>query len=333
MVTTQRLRLGLPHPDSPGEQALHRIQRDEDRLPDYRFNLRIAGHIVDLSHWHAKVAIEIDGYRWHDANPEQAARDKARDRDLQDEGWMIRRYTSSEVVRDPRAIADELEDVTRKRLADLDERRRLEHAQREQAKANDPRVQLYRYVRRIGLYFDKTEGPGAGADVVKRINRTLARDFGPASKRSADQQQQALDWIDTRWTKIRAEHDIPLSALPDWNDIVEQDEDVETAAELLAVELGAEAVQPLEPEPCIECGQPGCRMMGDTPDDPRGPWCRLHWPHRLVDVSKPWATPRCKYGCPGVAAFYLAPNGNRLGPYCAEHRPPRAAFPVSAKIK
>jgi very-short-patch-repair endonuclease len=54
------------------------------------------------------VAVECDGHDFHEKTKEQAARDKARDRDLQMRGIQVFRYTGSEIWRDARACADEI---------------------------------------------------------------------------------------------------------------------------------------------------------------------------------------------------------------------------------
>lgn len=52
-----------------------------------------------------KIAVECDGHYWHDRKPEQAARDKARDRELAAQGWTVLRFTGSEINSDPHACA------------------------------------------------------------------------------------------------------------------------------------------------------------------------------------------------------------------------------------
>jgi very-short-patch-repair endonuclease len=58
-----------------------------------------------------KIAVEIDGHDWHERTKEQARRDKSRDRELQAEGWMVLRYTGSEVWADPIKCVRELEKI------------------------------------------------------------------------------------------------------------------------------------------------------------------------------------------------------------------------------
>jgi very-short-patch-repair endonuclease len=48
-----------------------------------------------------RLVVEVDGHEFHEKTKEQAARDKRRDRDLQQEGWSVFHFTGSEVWRDP----------------------------------------------------------------------------------------------------------------------------------------------------------------------------------------------------------------------------------------
>jgi len=53
------------------------------------------------------VVIEVDGHDFHERTKEQAQRDKARDRELQDRGFRVFRFTGSEVWRDPFSCAQD----------------------------------------------------------------------------------------------------------------------------------------------------------------------------------------------------------------------------------
>lgn len=52
-----------------------------------------------------RVAIECDGNDWHHLTPEQAERDKARDRALTADGWTPVRFTGRDIVRNPEKCA------------------------------------------------------------------------------------------------------------------------------------------------------------------------------------------------------------------------------------
>lgn len=57
-----------------------------------------------------KLAIELDGHDFHERTKEQARRDKARDRALTKRGWVVIRYTGSEVYGDSETIYNELDE-------------------------------------------------------------------------------------------------------------------------------------------------------------------------------------------------------------------------------
>ncbi len=48
-----------------------------------------------------KLVVELDGHNFHERTKEQAQRDKARDRQMQSEGWTIFRFTGSELWKSP----------------------------------------------------------------------------------------------------------------------------------------------------------------------------------------------------------------------------------------
>lgn len=52
------------------------------------------------------IVVECDGHEFHDRTPQQAARDKSRDRDLQVAGYKVLRFTGSEIWKDAFACAD-----------------------------------------------------------------------------------------------------------------------------------------------------------------------------------------------------------------------------------
>jgi very-short-patch-repair endonuclease len=57
------------------------------------------------------VAIEIDGHDYHERTKAQARHDRRRDRWLAQHGWLVLRYTGSEVFRDPDRLVRELVDT------------------------------------------------------------------------------------------------------------------------------------------------------------------------------------------------------------------------------
>jgi len=55
-----------------------------------------------------KIAIECDGHDFHERTKEQAANDRSRDRALQLDGWMVLRFTGSEIYRSASACAAQI---------------------------------------------------------------------------------------------------------------------------------------------------------------------------------------------------------------------------------
>lgn len=54
-----------------------------------------------------KIDIECDGHAYHERTKEQAAHDRKRDRALTAAGWLVCRFTGSEIYRDAAACARE----------------------------------------------------------------------------------------------------------------------------------------------------------------------------------------------------------------------------------
>ena len=53
------------------------------------------------SYSNKKLIVECDGHQFHERTKEQAERDRSRDREAQAEGYLILRFTGSELYRDP----------------------------------------------------------------------------------------------------------------------------------------------------------------------------------------------------------------------------------------
>lgn len=58
-----------------------------------------------------KIAVECDGHDFHERTKEQASRDKNRDRVLASLGFHVLRFTGSEIWRDARACAEQIERI------------------------------------------------------------------------------------------------------------------------------------------------------------------------------------------------------------------------------
>jgi len=75
----------------------------------YRLDLAVVGVVTDpVSREEVGrvfVAVECDGHEFHEKTKEQAQHDKARDRRLQELGWLVARFTGSEILRAPEQAA------------------------------------------------------------------------------------------------------------------------------------------------------------------------------------------------------------------------------------
>lgn len=63
-----------------------------------------------------RMVVECDGHDYHERTKEQAAHDKARDRFMTSQGYVVFRFTGSEIHRDARKCADEIRDFILKGL-------------------------------------------------------------------------------------------------------------------------------------------------------------------------------------------------------------------------
>jgi very-short-patch-repair endonuclease len=72
-----------------------------------------------------RLVVECDGHPYHERTKEQAARDRSRDRELQGLGYVIFRFTGSEIVRNPYGCVQQVQDhLTKFRDAIIDKRER-----------------------------------------------------------------------------------------------------------------------------------------------------------------------------------------------------------------
>lgn len=73
----------------------------------------------------AGIVVECDGHEFHEKTKQQAARDKARDRAIQAEGYRVFRFTGSELWRNPIACASEVLEFAHSRSIDAQHSRWL----------------------------------------------------------------------------------------------------------------------------------------------------------------------------------------------------------------
>jgi very-short-patch-repair endonuclease len=73
--------------------------KDDNGKVKYRIDFAIFYPRTDEGLDKIKIAIECDGHDFHEKTKEQAQRDKEKDRFLQSKGWLIARFTGSEIYR------------------------------------------------------------------------------------------------------------------------------------------------------------------------------------------------------------------------------------------
>lgn len=69
-----------------------------------------------------RIAIECDGHDFHERTPEQAERDRSRDRALTLDGWTVLRFTGREIYRSAIQVVDAVEKAIVKLSPAIEER-------------------------------------------------------------------------------------------------------------------------------------------------------------------------------------------------------------------
>lgn len=77
----------------------------------YRLDFLVECIMSDKEHL---IAIECDGHDFHEKTKDQAARDKARERNLMIEGYTVVRFTGSEIWRNPVKCSSEIINIVQK---------------------------------------------------------------------------------------------------------------------------------------------------------------------------------------------------------------------------
>jgi very-short-patch-repair endonuclease len=91
--------------DSELEQAMARLLSTHD-LPPARFHARILGFEVDFAIVPERVVLECDGWTSHGLDRAQFERDRRRDAALVAGGWVVLRFTWTQIIRRPTWVAD-----------------------------------------------------------------------------------------------------------------------------------------------------------------------------------------------------------------------------------
>lgn len=83
----------------------------QQKIGKYTVDFVIIYHPIHDPSPQKKIVVECDGHDFHEKTKEQAAKDKQRDRFLAKEGYMVLRYSGSEIVRDRRKIFNDIEEI------------------------------------------------------------------------------------------------------------------------------------------------------------------------------------------------------------------------------
>jgi very-short-patch-repair endonuclease len=94
------------------DDRLTLLVRPQAHVLDYRVDFLI--HALDHSvypdiKWR-RLVVECDGHNFHERTKEQAAKDRARDRDLSQHDFDVFRFTGSEIWKDPMGCANQVDD-------------------------------------------------------------------------------------------------------------------------------------------------------------------------------------------------------------------------------
>lgn len=68
-----------------------------------------ADFLIEDTDCNVKAVVECDGHDFHERTKEQARKDRSRDRDMQAQGYLVLRYTGSEIWRDPWSCVEDIE--------------------------------------------------------------------------------------------------------------------------------------------------------------------------------------------------------------------------------
>jgi very-short-patch-repair endonuclease len=76
-------------------------------IPEPEVNSRLAGYEVDMLWRSQRLAVEVDGYGFHQ-NRQEFEKDRARDADLTLAGFRVLRFTDRKILYEPEFVASRL---------------------------------------------------------------------------------------------------------------------------------------------------------------------------------------------------------------------------------
>jgi very-short-patch-repair endonuclease len=84
--------------------------------------MKLGPYIVDFlviyEKLNLKIVVECDGHDFHEKTKKQAAHDKKRDRFLTKNGFILLRYTGSQICENPHEVIDDISDLIVQRKND-----------------------------------------------------------------------------------------------------------------------------------------------------------------------------------------------------------------------
>ncbi len=98
--------------DSALEKRMARLV-ERYSLPDVEFHAVCAGYEVDFLVTGTTVVLECDGWSTHGADREQFEFDRERGHDLAAAGFIVMRFTWTQITRNPARVANRIDAVTR----------------------------------------------------------------------------------------------------------------------------------------------------------------------------------------------------------------------------
>lgn len=97
---------GKPLGMSPLEVRFVRLlRRERISLPVPQFEVRLGErrYVIDYAYPAERVAIELDGYRWH-SSPDRLVTDRRKSNAVTLAGWQLLRFTDPDVKTEPRVV-------------------------------------------------------------------------------------------------------------------------------------------------------------------------------------------------------------------------------------
>lgn len=96
--------------ESPVEALLAAVWLSRYGSQNLTVQRRIGAYRTDMAigDGSRRIAVEVDGYDFHEITSRQQAHDRRRERYLQRQGWLVVRFAGSEIWADPGVCVDEL---------------------------------------------------------------------------------------------------------------------------------------------------------------------------------------------------------------------------------